>query len=371
MTGETDLIGEGEGEGEAKRLIDLLARTPRFAGSAEESAARAECAAELRASGFDVREKEFEFSEWPGRWGIPFVTGYLLIGALAVAAVATRDPDTAGAVWMTFSAGAFWTQARRRRTATARLKWLRSRAVNLEARRGTPNIWLVAHTDTKSQSIPMLARVASHAFFFSILLTEIVALFLAELRVIQSPPWGWIAAAAAVTGFPSLLCFVGNKSPGALDNATGVVAVLLAARTLSKDIPLGVLLTSGEELDLAGARAWSHELPRDSVVINCDTVDDAGRWRCMYWTRPHKPLLAAEHAAKCLGLDLRIGRMIPGILADSLAFEACSVPAVTISRGTFGTLARIHTPRDTSDRLTGAGAAVAARLLAGMIEELS
>jgi hypothetical protein len=63
--------------------------------------------------------------------------------------------------------------------------------------------------------------------------------------------------------------------------------------------------------------------------------------------------------------------MIPGILTDSLAFEAAGLPAVTISRGTLGTLARLHTAGDTSERIIGTGAATAARLLAAMIEELS
>lgn len=61
--------------GEAKRLIDAIAATPRFAGSDGEAKVRKLCADELRSAGFSINEREFGFSEWPGRWGIPLISG--------------------------------------------------------------------------------------------------------------------------------------------------------------------------------------------------------------------------------------------------------------------------------------------------------
>jgi Zn-dependent M28 family amino/carboxypeptidase len=176
---------------------------------------------------------------------------------------------------------------------------------------------------------------------------------------------------------PSLLCIVGNKSRGALDNASGVAAVLMAARLIQPARNLGVLLTSGEELDLAGARAWTADQPpgagagAGAMLINCDTVDDEGGWRLMYVTHPHALDMASQRAAKKLGLPLRMGRVIPGIITDSHAFETGGLPSVTLSRGTVRTLARLHTAGDNPDRLSGLGAATAARILAQMVEELS
>ncbi|MDQ6718696.1 MAG: M28 family metallopeptidase, partial [Gemmatimonadota bacterium] len=188
---------------------------------------------------------------------------------------------------------------------------------------------------------------------------------------ISSPHWSWLAIAGSLAALPSLFCFVGNRSRGALDNATGVAAVLLAARLVSAEKSFGVLITSGEELDLAGARAWGKGPAAVKAVINCDTIDDSGGWRCMFGNRPHAIGAAAEKAAKKLGLPLRMGKMIPGIITDSLAFETAGLPSVTLSRGTLRTLARLHTSGDNPDRLTGAGAATAARILAQMVEELS
>jgi hypothetical protein len=45
--------------------------------------------------------------------------------------------------------------------------------------------------------------------------------------------------------------------------------------------------------------------------------------------------------------------------------------AVTISRGTLGTLARIHTRRDFSIAMTGKGAAEASVLLSALAKELA
>jgi hypothetical protein len=356
---------------EAKRLIDALASTPRFAGSAGENRARELCAAELRGSGYTITEREFEFSEWPGRWGIPFMSLLLVAATAVTAAGARRDPALGGLGFtLTFVLGASIVSSRRQ-FATAKVKWLRSRATNLEAKRGSPRVWLVAHLDSKSQSVPMLVRVASHLALSAVIVFEMATLLLAQWGAIRNPHWSWIVAAALVAALPSLFCLAGNASRGALDNATGVAAAVLAAKLIPPEKAVGVLITSGEELDLAGARAWAGESHPGNSMINCDTVDDRGGWRCMFRNQPHALTVAAEKSAKKLGLALRMGRVIPGIITDSLAFEMGGLPSVTISRGTLRTLARLHTRGDNPDHLTGAGAATAARLLAEMVEELS
>jgi hypothetical protein len=217
----------------------------------------------------------------------------------------------------------------------------------------------------------MLVRVISHVILVAVLAIVFVSLFLVQWGIAHSIPWAWLGIAGTVAALPSLLCFVGNDSRGALDNATGVAAVLLASRMISKDKAFGVLITSGEELDLAGARAWTEEGHKGAMMINCDTVDDEGVWRCMSGWRPHALGKAAENAAKKLGLGLRMGMMIPGIITDSLAFETAGLRSVTLSRGTLRTLARLHTRGDSSDRVNGSGAASAARMLAHMVEELT
>jgi Peptidase family M28 len=251
--------------------------------------------------------------------------------------------------------------------------WSRSRTVNLEATRGSPAVWLVAHLDSKSQTIPMLLRISGTMSLY-------IAAMLVAVGGLAFQIWGSVAEPALIIAQPLAilgvvtvgLCFVGNKSPGAVDNATGVAAVLLAAQSPDAPQSLGVLITSGEELGLAGALAWARKAPDKLVLLNCDTVDEAGTYRCMYNQRPMRVAVAAENAAKRAGVPLKIGKMIPGIMADSMVFSnRWGWSAVTLSRGTLATLARIHTRRDNSSMLTGAGAARASTLLSAMAKELS
>jgi Zn-dependent M28 family amino/carboxypeptidase len=177
--------------------------------------------------------------------------------------------------------------------------------------------------------------------------------------------------AAAIASLPLVICFTGNRSAGAADNASGVITLLITARMLLARPDLGVIITSGEELGLAGARFFVESQENASLALNCDTIDDNGRFVCM--TRGKRGLVAAAiaRAARELGLDVRVRSLLPGILADSMAFTDAGWDSVTLSRGNIATLARVHTSRDTAAAMTGTGIAKAARLLAATLEELN
>ncbi|MEO8194016.1 MAG: M28 family peptidase, partial [Gemmatimonadales bacterium] len=177
---------------------------------------------------------------------------------------------------------------------------------------------------------------------------------------------------AAVASIPVILCFIGNKSRGALDNASGVASVLLAAEMLSPGVNVGVLITSAEELGLAGARAFAATGREKGIAINCDTIDDSGVFICM--TRgvmSPSTAQAVDSAARRVAIRMRRRGMIPGILADNVAFTDAGWESFTVSRGNPGTLARVHTSRDTAANMKGTGLATAARLMAATVEELS
>jgi len=248
----------------------------------------------------------------------------------------------------------------------------RASSTNLEATRGTPVVWLVAHIDSKSQTVPILVRIVSSVLLAIVSASALLVILLSLVSIRVAPEvWHVLAAAAVVAAIPSIFCFVRNDSPGALDNASGVATVLLASQLASAVQNLGVLISSGEELGLAGARAWAAASRPGMLIINCDTVDDAGGWRCMYnGPKPARIVAAAETIAARLALRVAIGRMIPGILADSMAFADRGLESVTISRGRLSTLARIHTRRDTSIGLAGTGVVEGAALLSALAKEL-
>ena len=143
---------------------------------------------------------------------------------------------------------------------------------------------------------------------------------------------------------------------------------MIAAAVSTSPSPLGVILTSAEELGLAGAKAWAASAALSGntpgLVINCDTLDGEGTMRCVVH-RSEDATVARELVtlARSEGFSAKITRHTPGIMVDSAAFAARGIPAVTLSRVTSGTLARIHTPRDTADRLNGQGAELAAAVM--------
>jgi hypothetical protein len=364
----------------AKTLLDQLSENPRFAGSAEETRVRAICRDELQRAGYECRERAFEFSDWPARWGMPLAALIQLLALLATIRLSMNGRPGTGlfvALMLLAIAGGAGRWVRRR--GVLRFPFGRARSVNLEAARGIPSVWLVAHLDSKSQTVPMLVRIASTVAFqaATVLVLTTAGLAMGGAHVTGNF-WNTIAVVMMLSALPSIFCFVGNKSSGAVDNASGVVSILLAASSYEARRDLGVLITSGEELGLAGARAWRPLLPydvggsRELTVLNCDTVDDGGGWRCMYsGARPESITAAAETVGRTLGLPIQVGRLIPGILADNVAFADAGIRSVTVSRGNFSTLARIHTRRDNSTGMTGQGAARASDLLSALAKELT
>jgi hypothetical protein len=87
--------------------------------------------------------------------------------------------------------------------------------------------------------------------------------------------------------------------------------------------------------------------------------------------RPQRITRAVETISARLGLKVAVGRLIPGILADSMAFADRGIESVTISRGNLSTLARIHTRRDNSSALGGSGVADGGALLSSLAKELA
>lgn len=267
--------------------------------------------------------------------------------------------------------GAAWWLAR---SGILRLPWWRERATNLTATRGAPGaeplVWLVAHLDSKSQPLPIAVRALG---IIASLGVWVVALLVSALQAAGSPLgglWPALAVAGVVAGIPVAASVVGSRSPGALDNASGVATVLLAAELLPGDQSVGVLLTSAEELGLAGARAWAETRPA-ATAINIDGVDDTGRLRLIHpRRRPDALVDAVIGAAHALRLGVSSGPLPPGLLVDSVALAAGGWTAVTLSKGSWRTVARIHTPRDNLTSLAGTGVAEVAGLVRHALREL-
>ena len=352
---------------EAKRLIDRIAAEPRAAGGSAEARARAYCGELLARSGFTVAEEGFTYSAFPGSLAVPLL-GLLLFAWFGfVGLQAGSNPP--GAVFaalpylLLFPALGYMVA---RITPPGLL--LGRRGTNMVAvRGGSPQLWLMAHIDSKSQPVPMLARIAGILVASVAVIIALTVAFLFDQSRTGPLFWRLLAAVGAAASVVLMLSVVGDRSQGALDNATGVAAALLVAAEIPAGRPLGVVITSAEELGLRGARAWAAQRPGVRArAINFDGLDDVGTLTCM--ARGGSQLAARLRAmSEQDGWRVRFRGVVPGILVDSVALNGAGWDAVTISRGDFSTLARIHTRGDSPDRLTGAGVAEAVELVTNFI----
>ncbi len=240
----------------------------------------------------------------------------------------------------------------------------RAEVRNIEARRGQPRVWLVAHTDSKGQGISLRARVV--AVILTVLgLVGLTIVIIARM----AGPLHWSAALAGV-----LPVVVGggllsrsvprDDSPGAVDNASGIVAVLAAATELKDRSDVGVLITGAEEFGMAGARVWTADARREVPFVNIDGIDARGIVRLMV----HRGGAEQRRKAQVLAGELlvgfsrggeraRVAALPPGVLVDGVVLARAGMPGVTVSRGDWSTLGAVHTRRDTPER-TDVGSAV-------------
>jgi hypothetical protein len=244
---------------------------------------------------------------------------------------------------------------------------------NLIARRPGADVrlWLVAHLDTKAQLQSMAGRLVAVWLAGT---AVVLATGLALVRIFAPVPlWTAVAASLLVMAGGALVARgrLRGGSPGARDNASGLLAVLTAAER-SAAPGLGILVTGAEEFGLVGARVFAQERPEllaGREVVNVDTVDDQGPLYIVFHERQGEALAKhLEPVLASLGLPCRRRRLPAAIMADSLPLAPVAARAVTLARLDWGTLGRLHTPADTCDGLAFETAGRLGRLLARTID---
>lgn len=240
------------------------------------------------------------------------------------------------------------------------------RAENLVAIRGrAPRWWLVAHLDSKSQRFSLRGRVLA---VLAVAVAGVLLVVLLALRVTGPVPWPVaFGVVGLVAGWAGVLSAAapGNDSPGAVDNASGMIAALAAARALATHHDVGVLFTGAEEFGMEGARVWCRGASADGVFVNFDGLDGRGGYRVI--RHPGCEREAARSLAAALGetgTPASVGPLPPGVMVDGAVLARHGLSGVTVSRGDWTTLGVVHTGRDVPERvhvpdLVEAGRAVA------------
>lgn len=222
----------------------------------------------------------------------------------------------------------------------------RATGVNLIARKGggLPAAWLVAHYDSKSQPLSMAGRLVAGG---------IAVVGAAGILVFASAP----SPLGAVWLLPAMLagallarCRTENRSPGALDNGSALMAIF-EILDREPNAKVGVLLPDAEEWGLLGAKAAARERPDlfgGRPVINLDGLDDRGTPILFV----HRPGAVAERLRT--RLRARVARRLP-VFVDGIALAEVAGECVTIMKGNWASARIVHTPRDIPGSLTLTG----------------
>jgi len=324
---------------------------PRLVGSPNHEQVRESLKREIAARGFVAMEHRF--TARPRRVALAQgMAAGVLLGLVPVLWIA-RPPEASGWRWpLALSAlalVALWAGIQAARLGSRTASGVSLVAVRPQAR---VRAWLVAHYDSKGQRLSMATRLVSLAVGLAGL-GGVVA-------VVAGAPWQGYSAWPAVAG-PAVLLLVGsaaiafagvtNTSDGAVDNATGLVAVLATVDAQSGDLPVGLVFLDAEEYGLEGARALVREranLLADTAIINFDGIDDGGAVIGLV----HRPGRVTDAVVAALGAARR--RRLP-LLVDGLILGQAARECVTIMRGNWHTARIVHTARDTTQRLTLSG----------------
>lgn len=363
---------------DVRAALHRIAR-PRLTGSEGAHQVTDEVRGSLATLGYDVQEHAFQFNPAFGRFALSAVGLVYSVGAFAAATFLYGARPYPAIILLLLVLALAGVIAMFGRPLLDGSRFGRREGTNLLAlpRGRRPKYLVVAHRDSKSQPVPLSFRGPAIAFA----LLAWLALFVLALASIAQPVAPGLALAVGVIGVIAglilLFCWVENNSPGALDNATGVVALLGLAAREHEAGDVAFLVTDAEELGLAGARAIAGRLPVVIGAINLDGLDDEGAfWIIERFGWPRKrglaPHLAAAmlRAADDLGLDARRRDVPFGIMLDHIPLVQGGTPAISVLRGGLRSLRRVHRPEDDLDHLRGDGIAPTIRLVARALELL-
>ncbi|HHT9156201.1 MAG TPA: M28 family metallopeptidase [Candidatus Tripitaka californicus] len=257
------------------------------------------------------------------------------------------------------------------------------------------HIYILAHYDSKSQTLPIGGRIPLvMALFLSALSLSAYHLLipLAGLHVLGTVE-RTIFIMALTSGLVLLWTKTRNLSPGAVDNASGVALMLHLAEAISRDVQgfkglrFHFVATGAEEEGLVGAFWLRKSVEGDPTgrpyyFINLDGVGTKGRVYCTDkiglhpYSQGQKEFLALiRKAAEAVGARCNVPLQVysppitMGAMADHFPFTANGYRAVT-----FSTVSRrslwVHTPWDTLEMVEVEGMEVVGRLILGVLRLL-
>lgn len=363
---------------------------PRKTGGPGGQRSRDAILAELQKLGYPASQERFAI-QWDPSLFLKGIVAFILL-LLSVAYVVSRNhPFFASLLMlapcaMIFSLDHAWNALIS--SSTLPLKPRSYPGINLLAsltpgRTGRKQILLVAHYDSKAQSLSLANRsLLWLCLFLLCLITSLLYLSVSfpGFPLVSPPTRKEMAFLSAVTALCALMVYKNktfDTSPGALDDASGVGVLLALAEAIKEGPPfetsVNLLITDAEEDGLLGA--WSHvhshreELSSgNTCILNLDGVGIGGRLMFLGGGRSELATrllaLAREHR-----IPLRRCLFLPGVMMDHIPFRWKGLEAASLfslSSKSF----RIHTPKDTPDLLEQKGLEEAGGLVLALIRQI-
>jgi hypothetical protein len=361
-----------------RALLREIAK-PRLTGSHGAEEVAGSIRASFDALGYDVRERSFRFNPWPGRFGITVAGVLYLLGALWAAGFLYANRPLAAISTLLLLLVVIGLVGLFIRPAIDAVAWGSAEGLNMMATRAgeRPRYLIMAHRDSKSQAVPLAFRGPAIVVAVLVWIALLIGALAHSVRPLPGVALIALGAFAALAGLGLILCWVDNQSPGALDNASGVVAALAIAARERDAGDVAFLITDAEELGLAGARAAAPHLPPVFGVINLDGLDDDGPFYVLERFGILRKKGLAPHLAAALLQEAEERnepahrRDLPmGIPVDHIPIVQAGMPALTLMRGTTKSLGRVHRPADDLESLRGDGIVRSVDLVCGALDRL-
>lgn len=373
---------------------------PRLVGSPGEARAVRYIADRFRRSGLAVTEEPFGFSARPWsvlRFSLGLAAGTSLIAGWAVgrhpllACLLSALPLLLG-LFSTPLTLRLLSGAVRDDAEVSGGKGL-GRSLNLVARRPSdaagegPLVVLMAHYDSKGQGMSLPLRI----LLFLTFAVGGIGLFLRAVwkAAVMTGGIDPLAAGFGLLSAFSALAMVpmraDNRSPGAVDNASGVGVLLGLAEAIGgapgclPGVEILFVATGAEEVGLQGAFAFLKRHAealkdrRQVCILNFDGPGVAGEVYASAKTglrsRSRGLLRRIREAGVAEGVRVRAPAFVIGAMADHFPFVNAGIEAVTLAAFGRDSLA-IHTPRDTPDRLDAEMMGRVGRIALGVIHRI-
>ncbi len=324
---------------------------PRFSGGEGERIVREKIINYMKELGFNVEAEDFRFSTFPAEI---FQRGILLLFWLLLSLIIFFKNFLLFKIlfyFFIFLSLFFLTRWSEKIEFIYNIFRKRISSNILACRKkGDTEILFVAHYDSKSQFLPLPLRVS--LFFLFLLFTLIVPL--------SGNLWRLFFILQSVSLVLLILNITSNASPGGIDNASGVLALLILAEKI-KDERVAFLFTGAEEMGLCGAleflKKHEKELSKKTIIINVDGIGDGNT--LILTTKfgiPPRKTSKQIHAllkkvAEKNGIKVKEGWLPFGAGLDHIPFAVKGYESVTVHLSSFKDAFFVHTSKDTPERV--------------------